>query len=424
VRRQRRFGREDFLRFQAAQLRALVRHAHDRVPFYRELYDAAGLDPDSIRDLADLERIPLATRDDLQEQPLARIVAEGVDTGQLRESRTSGSTGEPLVTRRLPSEGRLQGMHRLEAFRRLGMRRRDKLAVVSHMPGAEIRSRPPLLRLLGALGLYRYQLLHSVEQIDTIAERIVEGRAKVIVGITEVIHDVARSRHAEALARLGVRFIAPGGQKLTASMRQRMEETFRAQVYDCYATQEMGLIAWECSKTGDLHTCDGKLIVEVLRHGRPVATGEQGEVVATALHTWSVPFIRYPLGDLVTVGPAPCACGAPFGTIREIVGRQADFLQLPDGRIVHPGQIQVTALKDSFDWIRRCQYVQERRNLVRARVVPRVAPTEAQRGDLERNLRTVLGPDVELHLELVEDLGLEGTEKFKTVVSKVRPSNP
>jgi phenylacetate-CoA ligase len=304
------------------------------------------------------------------------------------------------------------------------MRRRDKLAVVSHMPVAEDRSRPPLLRLLGALGLYRNQLVHSVEQIDTIAERIVEGRPKVIVGITEVLHDVARSRHAEALAELGVRFVAPGGQKLTAPMREAMERSFGAKIYDCYATQEMGLIAWECPETGDLHTCDGKLIVEVLKKGRPAATGEQGEVVATALHAYSVPFIRYPLGDLVTVGPAPCACGAPFGTIREIVGRHADFLQLPDGGIIHPGQIQVTALKDSFDWIRRCQYVQERRDLVRARIVPRVAPTAAQHDELDRNVRAVLGPDVELHLELVDDLGLEGTEKFKTIVSKVRPSNP
>ncbi|MHC4930729.1 MAG: phenylacetate--CoA ligase family protein [Planctomycetota bacterium] len=424
VRRQRRFAREDFLRVQGAELRSLVRHAYDRVPFYRELYDRAGLAPESVRDLEDLDRVPFATRDDLQGQPLSRIAAKGVDPGDLRESRTSGSTGEPLVTRRLSSEGRLQGMHRLEAFRHLGMRRRDKLAVVSHMPEADRGARPPLLRLLGALGLYRYQLLHSVEQIDTIAERIVDGRPRVIVGITEVLHDVARSRHASALAGLGVRFVAPGGQKLSASMREQMERSFGARVYDCYAAQETGLIAWECPQTGDLHTCDGKLIVEVLRDGRPAAPGEQGEVVATALHARSVPFIRYPLGDLVTVGPAPCACGAPFGTIREIVGRHADFLQLPDGRIIHPGQIQVTALKDSFDWIRRCQYVQERRDLVCARIVPRVRPTEAQRSELDRNMRAVLGPDVELRLELVDDLGLEGTERFKTVVSKVRPSNP
>ena len=204
VRRLRRFARGDYLCYQGDELRSLLRHAYAHVPFYRKLYDAAGLDPESVRGLEDLDRIPFATREALQGQPLTEIVAQGVQTAHLKESRTSGSTGEPLVTRRLPSENRLQGAHRLDAFRRLGMRRRDKLAIISHLPDAESRSRPPLLRLLGALGLFRYQLIHAVEQVDTIAERIVEGRPRVIVGIADVIHGVARSRHADALSGLGM----------------------------------------------------------------------------------------------------------------------------------------------------------------------------------------------------------------------------
>ncbi len=78
-------------------------------------------------------------------------------------------------------------------------------------------------------------------------------------------------------------------------------------------------MAWECRHSGDLHTCDDGVLVEVLRDGRPAEPGERGEVVVTNLHAYAMPFIRYRIGDLATRG-APCGCGAPFSTIGEITG--------------------------------------------------------------------------------------------------------
>jgi phenylacetate-coenzyme A ligase PaaK-like adenylate-forming protein len=70
-----------------------------------------------------------------------------------------------------------------------------------------------------------------------------------------------------------------------------------------------------------MHTCDEAALVEVVHDGRPAADGEQGDVVATALHSYAMPFIRYRLGDIVTRGEQSCACGLPFATIGTIQGR-------------------------------------------------------------------------------------------------------
>ncbi|MHC4931838.1 MAG: phenylacetate--CoA ligase family protein [Planctomycetota bacterium] len=420
ARRLRRFKKEDYLRLQGEQLRALVRHAYDRVPFYRRLYDAAGFDPESVRGIEDLEHIPIARKEDMQGLPRSELVARGLDVGRLKEQWTSGSTGQPLVTRRLGSENRMGGAVRMDVYRSLGMRRSDKLAVIAYLPQAEKAPQRPLLRLLGRFGLYGYQLVHCLDSPDEMAEKLIRGRPKVIAGLASVLCRLNESRYVDELRGLGVRFVAPGGQVLTRAMRRAIEDAFRARAYDFYAAYEMGTIAWECAETGEMHTNDGCVISEVLcEKDRPAEPGEKGEYVGTKLHVYSMPFIRYRLADLVTRGSPQCRCGAPLGTIREIVGKQADYFHLPDGRMMHFTEIGVDAVMESYDWILRSQMVQERKDFVRMRVQARVPPTAEELRRLEENMRRVLGPQVELRCELVDELGLEKSGKFQTVISNV-----
>jgi phenylacetate-CoA ligase len=420
LRAQRRFSREDYRRFQGERLRRLVRHAYDRVPLYRRLYQAAGLDPDSVRGLEDLERIPVISKEDMRNLPVGDLVAKGVDKGRLVERRTSGSTGEPFVIRRLRSESRVATAHRTHALHRLGMRATDKVAIVSYVTAAMEGPRHPFLFLLNMLGRHRFMLVHCVKPLEEIAAALIEGRPKVIIGQAAVLSRLAETSVVEELRNLGVRFVAPGGQVLTEPMRAAIEATFRAKVYNRFAAYEYGTIAVECSETRSLHVCDGNVLGEVLKDGRAVAEGERGDFVGTALGVFSAPYIRYRIGDLVTRGPVPCRCGAPVTTIGEILGREVDYLTLPDGRMIHPFEVNDPMLQDGIAWVLRHQIIQERPDLVRLRYVERRPPTEQELALLNRQLRETLGDDVELQVEKVEELGLDGSGKFPTVVSKVR----
>jgi phenylacetate-CoA ligase len=420
LRAQRRFGREDYQRFQGERLRRLVRHAYDRVPLYRRLYQKAGLDPDSVRGLEDLERIPVISKEDMRNLPVEDLVASGVDKGRLIARRTSGSTGEPFVIRRLRGESRVATAHRTNALRRLGMRATDKLAIISFVTSVLEGPRPPLLLLLNMLGRHRYMLVHCAKPLEEIAAALIEGRPRVIIGQAAVLSRLAETRVVEELRNLGVRFVAPGGQVLTDPMRNAIAETFRAPVYNRFAAYEFGTIAVECPQTHGLHVCDGNVLGEVLNEGRPVAEGERGEFVGTALGVFSAPYIRYRIGDLVTRGPVPCQCGAPMTTIGGVLGREADYVTLPDGRMIHPFELNDPFLQDGIAWVLRHQVIQERRDFLRLRYVERRPPTEQELGLLKRQMRETLGEDVELQLERVKELGLDGSGKFPTVVSKVR----
>ena len=107
-------------RFQRRRLRALIRHAYDRVPYYRRLFDRAGLTPSEIQTLEDLRRVPISDRTGFRDVPEADLVARGVAPSRIIKYPTSGSTGVPMVARCTRFESRLLQAFRMQVMMRLG----------------------------------------------------------------------------------------------------------------------------------------------------------------------------------------------------------------------------------------------------------------------------------------------------------------
>ena len=172
------------------------------------------------------------------------------------------------------------------------------------------------------------------------------------------------------------------------------------------------VFAAECPWSGTLHACEDAVLVEVLRDGRPVEPGEQGEVVVTNLHAYAMPFVRYRIGDLATRAPS-CACGTPFTTLGAVQGRMIDYFPLPDGRLLHPYEIVTRLVWGSQGWIRQYQLVQERRDSVVLYVVAETLPTEEQVAEVIRAVRPVLGDRVRFEVRPVARIPFEATGKLR-----------
>ena len=120
-----------------------------------------------------------------------------------------------------------------------------------------------------------------------------------------------------------------------------LRDWFTAQgvnAYQCYATADVGLIAYETSAREGLVLDEG-VIVEIVRPGTgdPVAEGEVGEVAVTVLNP-DYPLIRFGTGDLSAVLPGACPSGRTNTRIKGWMGR-ADQTTKVRGMFVHPGQV-------------------------------------------------------------------------------------
>jgi phenylacetate-CoA ligase len=128
-----------------------------------------------------------------------------------------------------------------------------------------------------------------------------------------------------------------GGEAFPPSLRDWFTER-GMDIYQCYATADLGLIAYETSSREGLVIDEG-VLVEIVRPGTgdPVAEGEVGEVVVTTLNP-DYPLIRFGTGDLSAVLPGTCPTGRTNMRIRGWLGR-ADQTTKVRGMFVHPAQV-------------------------------------------------------------------------------------
>ena len=404
-------SRERIVAFQERRLRELVRHAYENVPYYRRLFDGAGLKPDDIHGLADLKRIPFTTKATLQSLGGSDMLARGLAKSDLIARETNGSTGIPLRVYRKRVEQVVPTVLLWRVRRELGLQPGLRVTFLAKF-GPNFRPRSLLgrirARLLRAAGVRTWTRVESTAPMNEVAARVRESRPDVIGGYGGVLNRLARELGDDQTS-VRPRLILSVAEVLTPAMRARIEKVFGAPVRDTYSCYEFGMIAWECPLGGTYHVCDDNVIVEIEGDN----DSDSGELIGTNLHFTAMPMIRYRLGDVVTRGPERCACGSPFTTLSAIKGRMNDYFSLPDERLIHPYEIGLAVWSAAFAWMHQYQVIQERRDRVVMRIVARRNPTTDEIGALEKAVCTALGPGVAFSTELVDDINDEVNGKFR-----------
>ncbi|MEO7987477.1 MAG: hypothetical protein ABI766_13175 [Gemmatimonadales bacterium] len=314
LQRHPRADREQLQAFQDAKLRHLLVHAYENVPYYRKLFDRHRLHPRHIRGAVDLDMIPITTTQDMHGLPPSELVARGADPASLVPVDYA-SPGESFVVRRSRLEQEFHVMFRQRAYESFGLGLRARIAVVDARHPAGPNETKLLGRWLSAMGVHPTLRVDGSQEPGAVVEQLRAFRPDLITSQPALLLSVADHLLATDDRRVRPRIVAAGGELLTPAVRRRLAEAFGVAPLQTYASQEFQLLAWECRVGGHLHACDDGAIIEVLRDGRPALPGEEGELVATNLHAYAMPFIRYRLPDVATRGDAPCACGQPFSVI-------------------------------------------------------------------------------------------------------------
>ncbi len=174
---------------------------------------------------------------------------------------------------------------------------------------------------------------NTEQQLDAIAHYRPQGYVGT-PDFLKILLDTAQSAGKDASS---IKRALVSGAALPASLRQELGHRGVA-VLQCYATAELGVIAYE-SDARDGIIVNETVIVEVVRPGTgdPVPEGEVGEVVVTSFNP-DYPMIRFGTGDLSAVMPGVSPCGRTNARLRGWMGR-ADQTAKVKGMFVHPKQI-------------------------------------------------------------------------------------
>ena len=278
--------------FQGRQLHRLVKHAYESVPYYRRLFEKNGFKPDQLNGLESISRVPISSKIDMLSVEPTDLISRELPIGRLLSRKTSGSTGIPFTVRVTQFERTYLSALRLKTLNRLGFRATDKRTLIRVFDEQYQRNENLPIMLFRSLGIFRTIPVSGALGLDDIVKILSELKPDIIQGYSGNIYMIS-IKAQETGKVIRPRMVITGADCLTRGMRRHVELTFQCPVREIYGSHEFDMIAWECPRSGRFHVCEEGVILEVLRDGKPVSPGEQGEAVITALHSFAQPFIRF-----------------------------------------------------------------------------------------------------------------------------------
>ncbi|MBD3368697.1 MAG: hypothetical protein GF405_11090 [Candidatus Eisenbacteria bacterium] len=386
----------------------LLVHATTRVPYYRER--VTDLEPEAIAadPTAALARFPVLERSDLIEHFDELICEVGRGPKLVKSGGSTGTpvrvlwdrvyTGAALATTQLSLDW--AGVERGERRVALWGARRDLGGRFGY-----VRKLNHLLRDITVLDAFRMGEEQMAEYV-----RIINRRPPVCIeGYTEAIFALAEFIEREELPVTSPRTVGTGAGTLIPAMRETIERVFNAPVFDRYGTREQGLYATECDRHTGLHVMGETTVLEIVdRYGAEVEEGEAGEAVATSLWNYTMPLVRYRVGDHVVKGRSRCGCGRPYPLLESIVGRSASAFPRPDGGLVLPDfWIRLFAVEFNEGAVEKYQFVQEEIDRITVRVVPRPGyegPDDRLRKAMRSRIDDAMGAPCRVSFEVVDDI--------------------
>jgi phenylacetate-CoA ligase len=341
--------REELQALQLAKLRRLCEWAL-RSPHYRAVFKDAGFEPDQLRTVDDLRRLPMLTRDTWMGSqagapPFGDLPVAGPDQA-IRYHTTSGTTGrEPIRVLDSAKDWSWQAEMWCYGAWAFGVRPAD-IAYVAFGYGS----------FIGFWGLH-----YGLEKLGALnipgGAQTTENRVRQIVdtGATVVATTPTYAlRMAQEAARIGVDLAASPVEKLILSgepagsipqTKALIEGKWGAKAGDTAGMTEIGTIMiFECSRQpGGTHIIEDHFIEEVIDpvSGEPVGYGERGERVVTSFGRGIIPLIRYRTADLVCKVPAArCSCGRGFDLYEGGILGRVDDMKLVRGTNVYPRAVE------------------------------------------------------------------------------------
>lgn len=399
---------------QWARVRALIDHAYRNVPHYHDAFRRSGVAPGDIRTPEDFRRVPILSKETIQQEPGRLRSTDAVRRRPVPNS-TGGSTGQPLqyVLDRASLGWMFAMLWRGWGYGgyELGDRRATLAGLSVLTPGEGMRKTVQTRLLDRNLALPATRL--DPPTVRDYVRRLRSWRPRFLMGYPSAIVQFCRAAREE-LQGLGLRGVCTNAEMLYPHERADIEEVLGCPVLDGYGANDGGVSAFECGEHPGYHVDQERGLLEVVADGEPAAPGERGEVLATDLHNYSMPFIRYAIGDVAVPSGERGSCGRTLPLLDRIEGRTTDLLVFRGGVIVSGPSI-VHAFKDlALD-----DYLVEQLSdsRIQASLVTRPGGTTPEH--VEAVLRRNLGADVEVAVKVVDAIPRRPGGKRRFIVSSL-----
>jgi len=321
---------------QLEKLQKLVQHAYRHIPWYRNVFDQAGLKPQDIRSQDDLRNLPPLTREAIRDQA-GQMIWPGFK-GKVLKGSSSGTTGIPITY--------YQDMNAMSAGTAAGVYMEQMCGLIPGMRNVHVWGNKESIQQWNTLNSWLKQkvnhrkniaatLLNDPANIPDVVRQIRQFRPQSIDGYPNSLFAIAQYLHTHKIRIPSLRLAFTTAENLEPHHEELIEQTL-APVSDMYGCSEINGIAIRPATEKRYYIFEPHVIVETV----PLPGQPMQEILVTDLDNYYMPLIRYKIGDLIDgVRPGSAGNPFPFAYFTKIYGRSSDRVVLPNGLVLFPVNI-------------------------------------------------------------------------------------
>jgi phenylacetate-CoA ligase len=341
----------DIKKMQLQLLKEQLEYVWKKSRFYQKKFKDAGITPNDIKVLNDIEKIPFTTKEELRTYNDDFICVPNkkvVDIGA-----TTGTTGNPIL---LPAT--MKDLKRLRetykrSFHAIGINRDDivQLAVAFDQLFPIGVTADATLKEIGAtvVRMGPGNTKRQIEILKRIKSTIIFSSPDYMLTLAETAKEMGYDPKRDFFLQKGLFHGHPlfDGNNRPTMLAKKIEEIWGIESFSCYGSMEMFSGLFDCKFHYGYHSHPDWLYLEIINPetGELQGDGLEGELAVTTLMREAIPVIRYRQGDITRIGTDACKCGKTSPRIMSIVGRASHMLKLK-GTVVYPQQIEEILMQE------------------------------------------------------------------------------
>ena len=262
------------------------------------------------------------------------------------------------------------------------------------------------------------------EKIERCIAQLNSQNPALVVAYADAIYEIAKCANEHAIDVKPLVAVHTGAGNLYEFMRREIAECFQCSVYNHYGARDAGSLASECREQNGLHLMELHQYVEILDDDNaPVPDGCEGKIVVTTLDNFSMPLIRYEIGDRGVKQPyKPCSCGRNFSKLQTVSGRSQDRVVTYNGEYINSNffvhTIGVELNKGGE--IKKFQIIQNNIDEIEVCLILNSYNRESEIVSMvSAALQERLGSSLRVVIKLVENIPKTTTGKYRYVVNNL-----
>ena len=407
--------REDLKKLQAIRMSAMLKHAVENVPFYKDLNGNLELSPDTI--FEDIKNFPIITR---------KIIAEQTDllidpnTPYLRKLKSGGTTSKrinvlrdktSLTDRNDEYFNRILGIY--PGMTRLVLNRHETHYYADREKEVEFEENKISRTFLVNPTYFGEEKLKKAYQI------LMKRKPKIIRANSTFVYEFAKAIESNGWETRHVPIIEGCCVTMQPHYITTLERVFGSTVYDVYGATEVNAVSCQCEQRGGMHYVPVSHFLEIMKNnGEEALDGETGELIITSLSHKAMPIIRYQIGDYATFTDDMCGCGRTLPMLKRIDGRVIETIRSPVGThmTVHEISELLQKLKRTVDF----QAIQLSQDSIALKLDANSGKLDAMEEKYIKNrFNEILGYSMNMSIEYVNEIKKQPNGKTLRVLSRL-----